>query len=379
MGCHVVHVNTSDRHSFIQLLNVIGFHNLYSVLVYMPLTKTSEPFTKIFHETVVNVRKFEYTWKIRNITHCGKQPGEALESSIFCAGDDCSVKWQLLLYPYGSYKEFRKSLSLHLTLVSCHQSSVYAKYRFSLLDSNEKEHFVKSTSWAVLFRPGYWQGYDEYVDRSSLLDSPFDLLSDDTLTIRCSGGVVADWTVPVPECSLREDLGALLDSARFGDVWLWTLDGRHLLAHKAILAARSPVFSAMFNHNMEETNCNRVDITDVDYDVLREVVRYMYTGHTPNLEGAADCLLAAADKYQLPGLKAMCENELGAGLTTENAAGLLILADRHGAASLKERTLRFIDAHLKHVIGTAGWKQVTLSHPNLVKEVSGEPLLHDGT
>lgn len=60
--------------------------------------------------------------------------------------------------------------------------------------------------------------------------------------------------------------------------------------------ARSPVFAAMFEHEMEERKQNRVAITDVDHEVLREMLRFIYTGRAANLERMADDLLAAADK-----------------------------------------------------------------------------------
>lgn len=52
----------------------------------------------------------------------------------------------------------------------------------------------------------------------------------------------------------------------------------------------------MFEHEMEERKHNRVAITDVDHEVLREMLRFIYTGKATNLEKMADDLLAAADK-----------------------------------------------------------------------------------
>lgn len=60
--------------------------------------------------------------------------------------------------------------------------------------------------------------------------------------------------------------------------------------------ARSDVFAAMFEHEMEERKLNRVAITDVDHEVLKEMLRFIYTGKAPNLDKMADDLLAAADK-----------------------------------------------------------------------------------
>ena len=55
----------------------------------------------------------------------------------------------------------------------------------------------------------------------------------------------------------------------------------------------------MFEHEMEERKQNRVAITDVDHEVLKEMLRFIYTGKAPNLEKMADDLLAAADKVSI--------------------------------------------------------------------------------
>lgn len=59
------------------------------------------------------------------------------------------------------------------------------------------------------------------------------------------------------------------------------------------------MFAAMFEHEMEERKHNRVEITDVDHEVLREMLRFIYTGKATNLEKMADDLLAAADKVRM--------------------------------------------------------------------------------
>lgn len=69
------------------------------------------------------------------------------------------------------------------------------------------------------------------------------------------------------------------------------------------MAARSPVFAACFEHKMSEAQSDRVVVDDVEPDVMKELLRFMYTDTAPNLERMADTLLAAADKYQLDRLK----------------------------------------------------------------------------
>lgn len=49
---------------------------------------------------------------------------------------------------------------------------------------------------------------------------------------------------------------------------------------------------------MEERKQNKVAIIDVDHEVLKEMLRFIYTGKSPNLEKMADDLLAAADKVK---------------------------------------------------------------------------------
>jgi len=73
-----------------------------------------------------------------------------------------------------------------------------------------------------------------------------------------------------------------------------------------VLAARSAVFAAMFEAGMREAQNDHVHIDDVDADVMKEMLRYMYTGTAPGIERMADELLAAADKYQLDRLKVCC-------------------------------------------------------------------------
>ena len=54
----------------------------------------------------------------------------------------------------------------------------------------------------------------------------------------------------------------------------------------------------MFEHEMEERKQNRVEITDVEFDVMREVLRFCYAGAAPLIDKMADQLLAVADKVR---------------------------------------------------------------------------------
>ena len=73
--------------------------------------------------------------------------------------------------------------------------------------------------------------------------------------------------------------------------------GQQFRAHKVILATRSPVFAAMFEHPSKENMTGIVDIADIEVNVFKELLRYIYTGQVPSLrmDEVAAGLLAAAD------------------------------------------------------------------------------------
>lgn len=111
------------------------------------------------------------------------------------------------------------------------------------------------------------------------------------------------------ECNLAAQLGNLLDTGLLSDVSLLA-DGQEYKAHKAILAARSPVFGAMFEHEMEERKNGRVEIPDVDSDVFREMLQFIYTGKTNKLDQMAAELLAAADKVSCKNINLLYSRRL---------------------------------------------------------------------
>lgn len=94
---------------------------------------------------------------------------------------------------------------------------------------------------------------------------------------------------------------------------------------------------------MLEGLSNKVNIEDVEPEVMNEVLRFIYTGKTLLIDKMSDLLLAAADKYGLDRLKALCEEALCNNLDVDNAADTLILADVHSASQLKNQTIEFIN------------------------------------
>ncbi|KFQ72507.1 Speckle-type POZ protein-like [Phaethon lepturus] len=389
-----------------------------------PGEMSSGPVAESWCYTQVKVVKFSYMWTINNFSFCREEMGEVLKSSTFSSGPNDKMKWCLRVNPKGLDDESKDYLSLYLLLVSCPKSEVRAKFKFSLLNAKREETKAMESQRAYRFVQGKDWGFKKFIRRDFLLDEANGLLPDDKLTLFCEVSVVQDSvnisgqsntnTLKVPECRLAEDLGNLWETTRFTDCSFY-VGGQEFKAHKSVLAARSPVFNAMFEHEMEESKKNRVEINDVDPEVFKEMMRFIYTGKAPNLEKMADNLLAAADKYALERLKVMCEEALCSNLSVENVADVLILADLHSAEQLKAQAIDFINrqviflrlyiylclcfvylfnvsAFLSYyrcsvlrqlgckdgknwnsnqatdIMETAGWKSMIHSHPHLVAE-----------
>ena len=176
--------------------------------------------------------------------------------------------------------------------------------------------------------------------------------------------------VTVPPLALGNELGSLLTfemgekKNRFTDVKISITSTSEssspviFFAHKAVLAARSPVFAKMFEHDLQESATDIVTVTDIDPEVFKELLTYIYTGQAPNIRTLAGALLNSAEKYQLDRLKALCERQMSYGLQVENAAETLMLAHTFRADQLKKNALKFIIKHRNEVRETKEWEKV---------------------
>ncbi|XP_049769402.1 ankyrin-3-like [Schistocerca cancellata] len=166
------------------------------------------------------------------------------------------------------------------------------------------------------------------------------------------------------------DLGALLDARDDAVVTLLAGDNTRLVAHRAVLAARSPVFADMFRRVTIEGSSSQLVLSDTEGPVLRQVLAYLYTLQVPQLPSMAPKLLVAADVYGLSVLKAHCEQEVVAQLSVETAAAAGVLAIRHSANRLKQAAVAFIKAHMLRVMATQGWAEAVVNDPQTIVELT---------
>ena len=194
------------------------------------------------------------------------------------------------------------------------KKEVRAHYTISVLDSSGNKRFTGECSKPEgrIFKAGTeGHGYKLLCPRDGIFRAENKLLGDDSsLNIRCEVTVFGEirHTPPKPEFaspfsaadksshSLSADLGRLLPLARGTDAILMSKEGKRLAVHRAILMARSEYFMAVFQHDMKEKKSNEVRLDDIEYDVLNEMVRFMYTDETPKLDVMSSDLMLVADR-----------------------------------------------------------------------------------
>ncbi|XP_038196012.1 speckle-type POZ protein-like [Arvicola amphibius] len=332
--------------------------------------------------TQIRVEKFSLRWTISNFSSClDGIVGNDIKSSTFSPGANDKQKWYLKAHVNGMDKESRGYLSVFLVLLSSPTSTVRAKFQFWIVDANGEKSQITKSGRVLSFKQNQYRGFKKFILRDFLLSTPHLLLPDDNLTLFCEVSVlVPDYIsvseqntqprVVIPKCTLVDELGELWETSHLTDCCLVVAD-QEFQAHKAILAARSPVFRAMFEADMKESKTNRVEIHDLEPQVFKTMMGFIYTGKAPDLHSMADAVLAAADKYGLERLKVMCERALCMDLSVENAAHTLFLADLHSAVQLKTEALDFITAHASEVSETSSWKSLVDSSPHLLAELYG--------
>lgn len=325
------------------------------------------------------VQKFCYKWTINNYSFCNCAVGQPLDSPKFLTAANSKHQWQLKFYPLGHSRgsQGRTSLYLHLSSSSIIKRPVKVKFWFHII--NEKGARTQEFTTDYSFYNSKSAGCRQYVRIEKLTKEVNGLLPNDSLTIFCE---MHESTTDLNQTSntardslefhLSNDIKSFLDNSEFSDVTI-TASKVKFHAHKIILAARSHVFAVMFSHNTRGNKKeNVVNITDVKPEVLKELLRYMYTENVENMDTLGKEIFVASVKYAVEGLKTICEKFLSNRLNIGNVTDTLILAERHNADYLRKQSIFFILVHASKVIDTVGFRSLEKSHPHVVLQIYRE-------
>jgi speckle-type POZ protein len=308
-----------------------------------------------------NLTTIKYRWNVKvNVLRLLPKPtGHYISSNKFSANSS-APEWSIALYPNGDSEDSKAFISLYLRLESFIAKEITACCRFSMLNDRNicfgRSQFIHQFDGSTTER-----GFSKFYVLNNVHGKRLHIICELCYDNDPKQGAIIDGTSAndrAIDISGAHDMKALSDVViRIGDT--------DLPAHKVLLALRSPVFRAMFEHDTSEGNENIVNIVDFDLETIQEMLTYVYTGTVPNIGKVAASLLAVADKYDMPGLKKICEYELSKNICVDNFCNTLVLTDLHHAASLRNVCDAFFRKNAGEVIRSACWNVFRVEHADI--------------
>jgi len=332
-----------------------------------------------------------YRWVIPNFAGLFQGNSKIHEGPVISAsGAKYKTSWklQMVLNKDGFLCVDVKQCTLdnydRVSAVPRSQSQIFLTVRICP-DDDAKESCKESTEMPNCFY-AVGDGLSwRLIRRDILLQDTHRYLVDDKLIVLCTlrwlepGTHKADQlkepTPIVPPSEIVSWMEDLYTEGEFSDVVV-VAEGRNFPVHRAVLAQRSDVFRAMFNAKMTERQKNSVTIEDMSADVVSNLLTFIYTDSAPDIDTFASELLVAAEKYNIPRLKAVCEAEMAKRLDIDNVIDVLIQSEMYKAWQLKDAALHWIALHAPDVVEMESWKDLCKNHPELVKDTCEEFALY---
>lgn len=176
-----------------------------------------------------------------------------------------------------------------------------------------------------------------------------------------------DLSYNVPPSTLVTDMRSFVNNESFSDV-VFIVEGQMIYAHKLMLA-RCNYFRAMFNGSMMESKLSSIQLEDVSYNIFLSVLEYLYTDNLDIQVESAMELFAAADLFDIPRLRSMCEQKMLQSIEPDNAATIFHAADELNAVLLRKKSLKFILKHFEQVSKSQAFEEMARTNVELVVEI----------
>lgn len=329
--------------------------------------------------------KHSHALKISRFRQCLDQ----YETSMFIQ-DSFSVNvsgvrthWELRVYPNGYDDENAGYLGIFVKHKESNAHRYLIKSVVQLIDASGSKKVPVDLPGKILSAK-QMHGTKKYIERDFLMQDT-QLYSNDSITFLleaeiCQPGTKTSVVDDRPNEENRNDSTRSMINDRMSNDFLQMLtsgnhsdlvlkcDGNVFPCHKSILAARSAVFEAMFQHEMTEQRLSEVIISDMSPDTVQEMLEYIYCGKFLENSNTAS-LLAAADKYDLQELKSACEALLGQSTNLDNCVDHIVLADTHSAVDLKRSSLTYIVSNLNKIVKMPNWQTQLSDHPQIMAQI----------
>ena len=148
---------------------------------------------------------------------------------------------------------------------------------------------------------------------------------------------------------LVRNMEELLHEDRFCDVVLCVGD-RDIRAHRLVLAAFSPYFSAMFCNPMKEKDLPSIILHELEGQAVEDLITYAYEAKIRVDETNVQALLKAAAILQVTEVVEMCSDFLQRQIHPSNCLGISSFAASHGCHTLQAAAEEYVHDHFTEVV-----------------------------
>lgn len=136
------------------------------------------------------------------------------------------------------------------------------------------------------------------------------------------------------------------------------VEGEKFPAHRAVLAAVSNVFKAMFTNSMKERNAPEIVLRSLDKRAWRMAMKYIYHAQLDiHDEPTALLLLATARMYQLERLEHFVESFLITRVCIQNCFSLLHQAQQFDLDALESACYRMMESNFEALAMSPAFEQ----------------------
>ncbi|KAL6848391.1 hypothetical protein ACP4OV_021685 [Aristida adscensionis] len=306
--------------------------------------------------------------------------GHAVHAEAIVHSDAVAVGGHLLrmnYYPRGFRWTNLDGYVSFLLEVLDKSSVVEIIFKVTLHGNGQPSTTVTKMAGSHLFQK--WEhdrGWKHFVSQTDLEKNH--VADDGQIRFLCSIVVVKDSPILVPSSDIGKHLGTLLDSPNGTADVTFVIDGEVFHAHRAVLAARSPVFKAELIGSMAEATMPCITLHEINPAIFRAMLRFIYTDALPEDDELGDSpfhmmlhLFVVADRYALDRLKLMCAQKLWDNVSVDTVATLLASAEMYSCLDLKSKCIEFlaVEENLKRAMLTEGFVQLGQQFPSTVAEL----------
>ncbi|CAG5865670.1 unnamed protein product [Menidia menidia] len=148
---------------------------------------------------------------------------------------------------------------------------------------------------------------------------------------------------------LQRGMESLRVNKELTDVTL-CVQGHNFACHRAILAAASQYFRAMFCSGLKESHEDCVEMKGVDSGTMSSLLEYTYTSKALLTHSNVQRILEAACQFQFLRVVDACTGFLSKSMQLDTCVGILNLADSHALPALKTKAQDYISAQFSQVV-----------------------------